>query len=156
MTPVRGIILKHPFWRADREAEGARLLSEYGPQAHLGFESPALRQNFLLVASLQRAFFLPRRTFSKISLAFSTGKWHSIYLHAALPQLDRGPDYESGRHRFESYTPHHLNLGAPSGALFFIYLVLKLLHRKSLHTNTDKKCRLHQAHPLPQPCMFPP
>ncbi len=27
---------------------------------------------------------------------------------AALPQLDRGPDYESGRHRFESCTPHQL------------------------------------------------
>ena len=27
---------------------------------------------------------------------------------AALPQLDRGSDYESERHRFESYTPHHL------------------------------------------------
>ena len=31
-------------WRADREAEGARLLSEYAPKGHLGFESPALRQ----------------------------------------------------------------------------------------------------------------
>lgn len=30
--------------RADREAEGARLLSEYAPKGHLGFESPALRQ----------------------------------------------------------------------------------------------------------------
>lgn len=29
--------------RADREAEGARLLSEYAPKGHLGFESPALR-----------------------------------------------------------------------------------------------------------------
>ena len=32
------------YWRADREAEGARLLSEYAPKGHLGFESPALRQ----------------------------------------------------------------------------------------------------------------
>ena len=31
------------YWRADREAEGARLLSEYTPKAYLGFESPALR-----------------------------------------------------------------------------------------------------------------
>ena len=30
--------------RSDREAEGARLLSEYAPKGHLGFESPALRQ----------------------------------------------------------------------------------------------------------------
>ena len=30
--------------RADREAEGARLLSEYSPKGNLGFESPALRQ----------------------------------------------------------------------------------------------------------------
>ena len=30
--------------RADREAEGARLLSEYRTQSYLGFESPALRQ----------------------------------------------------------------------------------------------------------------
>ena len=70
MTPVRGIILKHPFWRADREAEGARLLSEYGPQAHLGFESPALRQNFLLVASLQRAFSYQEELFLRLVLHF--------------------------------------------------------------------------------------
>ena len=30
--------------RSDREAEGARLLSEYTPQGYLGFESPLLRQ----------------------------------------------------------------------------------------------------------------
>ena len=30
-----------------------------------------------------------------------------LSVHAALPQLDRGSDYESERHRFESYTPHH-------------------------------------------------
>ena len=29
--------------RSDREAEGARLLSEYAPQGHLGFESLLLR-----------------------------------------------------------------------------------------------------------------
>ncbi len=34
-------------WRADREAEGARLLSEYSPKDYLGFESPALRQSIL-------------------------------------------------------------------------------------------------------------
>ena len=38
-------MLKHLLRRADREAEGARLLSEYTPQGYLGFESPALRQN---------------------------------------------------------------------------------------------------------------
>ena len=37
------MILKHILRRADREAEGARLLSEYTPQGYLGFESPALR-----------------------------------------------------------------------------------------------------------------
>ncbi len=30
--------------RSDREAEGARLLSEYAPKGHLGFESLLLRQ----------------------------------------------------------------------------------------------------------------
>ena len=30
--------------RSDREAEGARLLSEYTPQGYLGFESPLRRQ----------------------------------------------------------------------------------------------------------------
>ena len=33
-----------PIRRADREAEGARLLSEYTPQGYPGLESPALRQ----------------------------------------------------------------------------------------------------------------
>ena len=39
---------------------------------------------------------------------------------AALPQLDRGSDYESERHRFESYTPHQLNFKA-SGNGGFLY-----------------------------------
>ena len=33
--------------RSDREAEGARLLSEYAPQGHLGFESLLLRHELL-------------------------------------------------------------------------------------------------------------
>ena len=33
---------------------------------------------------------------------------HNNQQVAALPQLDRGSDYESERHRFESYTPHQL------------------------------------------------
>lgn len=41
--------------RADREAEGARLLSEYTPQGYLGFESPALRH--LPMKAPQGAFF---------------------------------------------------------------------------------------------------
>ena len=52
-------------------------------------------------------------------------KWFYMSCAAALPQLDRGSDYESERHRFESYTPHHLNLGAPSGALFYYLTGLK-------------------------------
>ena len=40
---------------------------------------------------------------------------------AALPQLDRGSDYESERHRFESYTPHQLNLEGTCGCLLFYF-----------------------------------
>ena len=36
-------------------------------------------------------------------------KWFYMFCAAALPQLDRGSDYESERHRFESYTPHQLS-----------------------------------------------
>ena len=45
--------------RADREAEGARLLSEYAPKGHLGFESPALRQFDLKKGSAGDPFFMP-------------------------------------------------------------------------------------------------
>ena len=37
---------------------------------------------------------------------------------AALPQLDRGSDYESERHRFESYTPHQLKSKASGNGGF--------------------------------------
>ena len=48
---------------------------------------------------------------------------YSVHVHnnqqvAALPQLDRGSDYESERHRFESYTPHQLNLKASGNGGF--------------------------------------
>ena len=48
-------------------------------------------------------------------------KWFYMSCAAALPQLDRGSDYESERHRFESYTPHQLNLKPPAtGAFLFL------------------------------------
>ena len=52
------MIPKHQIWRADREAEGARLLSEYAPKGHLGFESPALRQYDLKEGSHLGPFFI--------------------------------------------------------------------------------------------------
>ena len=45
-------------------------------------------------------------------------KWFYMSCAAALPQLDRGSDYESERHRFESYTPHQLNLKPPATGAF--------------------------------------
>ena len=39
---------------------------------------------------------------------------------AALPQLDRGSDYESERHRFESYTPHQLSFKPPEMGAFLL------------------------------------
>ena len=52
---------------------------------------------------------------------------YSVHVHnnqqvAALPQLDRGSDYESERHRFESYTPHQLKSKA-SGNGGFSFMV---------------------------------
>ena len=43
---------------------------------------------------------------------------HNNQQVAALPQLDRGSDYESERHRFESYTPHQLKLKASGNGGF--------------------------------------
>ena len=50
---------------------------------------------------------------------------YSVHVHnnqqvAALPQLDRGSDYESERHRFESYTPHHSRLKLPATGAFLL------------------------------------
>ena len=96
-----------------------------GPKPIWGSNPQLSARIFCSLHPRNELFSYREELFSKISLAFLTGKWHSIYLHAALPQLDRGPDYESGRHRFESYTPHHLNLGAPPGALFYYLTGLK-------------------------------
>ena len=47
-------------------------------------------------------------------------KWFYMSCAAALPQLDRGSDYESERHRFESYTPHQMTLKlSATGAFLF-------------------------------------
>ena len=48
-------------------------------------------------------------------------KWFYMSCAAALPQLDRGSDYESERHRFESYTPHQLNLKPPATGAFLLW-----------------------------------
>ena len=45
-------------------------------------------------------------------------KWFYMSCAAALPQLDRGSDYESERHRFESYTPHQSSFKASGNGGF--------------------------------------
>ena len=55
-----------------------------------------------------------------MSLDPSRGHVHNNPCVAALPQLDRGSDYESERHRFESYTPHHLRLKLPATGAFLL------------------------------------
>ena len=59
--------------------------------------------------------------FFKLLLDPSRGHVHNKPCVAALPQLDRGSDYESERHRFESYTPHQLILKASGNGGFFIW-----------------------------------
>ena len=58
------------------------------------------------------------QNFSKLSLDPSGPRVHNKPCVAALPQLDRGSDYESERHRFESYTPHQLKLKASGNGGF--------------------------------------
>ena len=58
-------------------------------------------------------------------------KWFYMFCAAALPQLDRGSDYESERHRFESYTPHQLNFKA-SGNGGFSYIAMRPRSRQAL------------------------
>ena len=56
----------------------------------------------------------------EIELDSNKLKWFYMSCAAALPQLDRGSDYESERHRFESYTPHQLNLKPPATGAFLL------------------------------------
>ena len=62
LFPVHGIIANRTYykWRSDREAEGARLLSEYAPKGHLGFESLLLRHD--LHSPRNRGGFFARST----------------------------------------------------------------------------------------------
>ena len=67
---------------------------------------------------VQRDKLRPARKKFEILLDSNELKWFYMSCAAALPQLDRGSDYESERHRFESYTPHQLNLKASGNGGF--------------------------------------
>ena len=56
----------------------------------------------------------------KFKILLDSNKLKRFYISctAALPQLDRGSDYESERHRFESYTPHQLSFKPPETGAF--------------------------------------
>ncbi len=79
------------------------------------FESPALRQGTLTQPDLRLGFvFVP-----PFALDSPLRGWHPNIRNAALPQLDRGSDYESERHRFESCTPHQRTRAGPLGVPLF-------------------------------------
>ena len=69
---------------------------------------------------VQRDKLRPARKKFEILLDSNELKWFYMSCAAALPQLDRGSDYESERHRFESYTPHQLNLKPPATGAFLL------------------------------------
>ena len=73
---------------------------------------------------VQRDKLRPARKKFEILLDSNELKWFYMSCTAALPQLDRGSDYESERHRFESYTPHQLNFKA-SGNGGFSYIAMR-------------------------------
>ena len=109
LFPVHGIIANRTYykWRSDREAEGARLLSEYAPKGHLGFESLLLRHD--LHSPRNRGGF-----FSPNCRGFST----------RVSKRERGPERHHAGHRrrvggrtgyFLNF--HHLKPEAFSGFL---------------------------------------
>ena len=71
---------------------------------------------------VQRDKLRPARKKFEILLDSNELKWFYMSCAAALPQLDRGSDYESERHRFESYTPHQSNLKPPATGAFLLRL----------------------------------
>ena len=100
---MRGILYAAPI---ELEASGNGGFS-FMPPLH-GFELQSRRER------LNHHFV----KFSKLSLDPSRGHVHNNPCVAALPQLDRGSDYESERHRFESYTPHQLSFKPPETGAF--------------------------------------
>ena len=68
---------------------------------------------------------------------------------AALPQLDRGSDYESERHRFESYTPHHLRLKLPATGAF-------LLRKHCMDSNLGRGAGVKKTRSVFSPRASPP
>ena len=60
-------------------------------------------------------------------ICFERTAWYYKEVLGALPQLDRGADYESERQGFESLMPHHLNLHvAHISGVFCIHQVCSL------------------------------
>ena len=79
---------------------------------------------------------------------------YSVHVHnnqqvAALPQLDRGSDYESERHRFESYTPHHLRLKLPATGAF-------LLRKHRIDSNLGRGAGVKKTRSVFSPRASPP
>ena len=79
---------------------------------------------------------------------------YSVHVHnnqqvAALPQLDRGSDYESERHRFESYTPHHLRLKLPATGAF-------LLRKRRTDSNLGRGAGVKKTRSVFSPRASPP
>ena len=76
-------------------------------------------------------------------------KWFYMSCAAALPQLDRGSDYESERHRFESYTPHQSNLKPPATGAF-------LLRRHRMDSNLGRGAGVKKTRSVFSPRASPP
>ena len=85
----------------------------------------------------------------EIELDSNKLKWFYMSCAAALPQLDRGSDYESERHRFESYTPHQLNLKPPATGAF-------LLRRHRTDSNLGRGAGVKKTRSVFSPRASPP
>ena len=85
----------------------------------------------------------------EIELDSNKLKWFYMSCAAALPQLDRGSDYESERHRFESYTPHHLRLKLPATGAF-------LLRKHCMDSNLGRGAGVKKTRSVFSPRASPP